>query len=293
MKKNTALLGDLSLLLVAIIWGFSFVVCKNALSSITPFYLMTVRFTFAAFVLSILFFNKLRKIKFTDFKKGLTIGIFLYLGFAAQTVGLEYTTAGKNAFLTGLNVVIVPFLSWALTKKSLDKKAILSAIFSVIGIALLTLDGSSFLINYGDFLTILCAIFFAGHIVSIGFFSSSSSPIILTIVQFYIAAIFSGVSAVFLETPPSLNNSNLVLSLIYISLVATLVAFLVQNVAQKYTSSSHAAILLCTESVFGALFSCFLLKEAFSYRMIIGCIIIFIAILNAETDIFSISKLKS
>lgn len=283
-NKRKSIFADMSLLLVALSWGGGFVVVKNALDDMTPLWLMAIRFTLGFIVMGVIFNKNLRKITRRDLKAGLIIGVFLFLAYGTQTIGLKYTTAGKQAFLTGINVVIVPFLVWALSKKYPGWQSILGAALSLIGIGLLTLQGG-FSMNIGDVLTIICAIFFAAHIVSVGFFAPDCDPIAISIVQAGFAAFVFIICALAFEKVPTKINGNVTFAITYLVLFSTVMAILIQNIAQKYTPSTHAAIVLCLESVFGTILAVLILKDVFTISMIIGCIFIFSAIIITETKL--------
>ncbi|MCJ7691730.1 MAG: DMT family transporter, partial [Clostridiaceae bacterium] len=165
INKKKSILADMSLLLVALMWGGGFIAVKGALDSVTPFYITAMRFGISVIIMLLVFRKKIKHITIKELKIGTLVGLLLFLGFAAQTVGMKYTTAGKNAFLTGTNVVIVPFLYWVISKKKPDSYSLVSAFLCFIGIGMLTLDGG-INISLGDSLTLLCAVFFAAHIVS-------------------------------------------------------------------------------------------------------------------------------
>ncbi|HEY5560925.1 MAG TPA: DMT family transporter [Clostridiaceae bacterium] len=280
--KLKYLYGDLSLFLVAIMWGGGFVAVKDALNSnISPYYMMTIRFSLSAIMLGIIFRKKLLNIKREDLLRGTILGILLFTSFAFQTVGLKYTTPGKQAFLTATYVVLVPFLTFVIYKKYPGWYSFSSGIIALIGIGLLTLQGPLRL-GYGDSLTLICAIFFALHIMFVGKYSQKSDTIALSILQLGIAAIISAIFAVILERPPVGLQIGAYSSLLYLVIFSTMLAFLIQNVAQKYTLPSHAAIILSLESAFGSIFAVIFLKELFSSTMVIGCILIFISILISE-----------
>lgn len=282
MNKRITYLANLSLLFVAAIWGGGFVATKNALSEITPLYLMAFRFTIAFFVLAIIFFKKVKNINKAELIGGIVIGLFLFSGFATQTIGLQFTTPGKQAFLTGTNVVMVPFLYWALYKKRPDFYSFIGAILCFIGISALTYNkGMS--INFGDLLTLICAVFFAGHIVSTGYYAEKLEPINLTVIQFGVSAILSILTAIFME--PALKDISLkgYMAILYLAVLSTCIAFLLQTVAQKYTKSTSAAIFLSMEAVFGSIFSVIFVGETFTLRTIIGCILILISVITVET----------
>lgn len=282
LSKKKSLYADLSLLLVALIWGSGFVASKNALNSMPPHYINAIRFALPFFLLCFVFWKKVKTINLKDLRSGGIIGVFLFVAFAAQTVGLQYTTASKQAFLTGVNVVIVPFLYWAIKNKKPDRYNLVATFLCLIGIGFLTLQGS-LSINLGDGLTLVCALFFACHIVSIGVFAENHDPIILTIIQFGVAALFSTICGLFFETIPKTITTQSIFPILYLAVFSTLVAFVIQNIAQKYTSPTHAAILLSLESVFGSLLSVMILGDVFTFKMIIGCTIVFAAIITAET----------
>ncbi|SQB33738.1 DMT family transporter [Clostridium cochlearium] len=281
MNKKS-LLADISLLIVAIIWGSGFVATKNALESISPFFISTLRFSISTLLMGVIFFKKIKNIDINHLKTGLIVGTFLFLAFSAQTIGLIYTTASKQAFLTGTNVVMVPFIYWFVSKEKPNSYNIIATFLCLIGISFLTLDGSLY-INRGDLLTLTCAVFFACHIVSIGYFSKKCDPIILTFTQFLITAILSFLCMIVVEGIPKSIPKEGIFPVFYLGVFSTCIAFLIQTVAQKYTSPSHTAIILCLESVFGSILSCILLDDKFTYKMFIGCILIFLAIITAET----------
>jgi len=288
--KKKSLYADIALLIVAFVWGAGFVASKEALYVAKPFYVLAIRFSLSFILMALVFFKHLKNLSRDDLKAGTIIGFFLFLAFAAQTVGLQYTQASKQAFLTGTNVVIVPFLYWAISKKAPDKYSVASAVLCLIGIALLTLQDDGFYINTGDALTLVCALFFAAHIVSVGHYTKKKDPIALTILQFGVASILSIIVAIFREPFPSAITLRGGFALIYLGVFSTLIAFLLQNLAQKHTSSSHAAIILCTEAVFGSVLSVLLLGEKFTLSMVIGSIIVFSAIIISETKLNFLKK---
>lgn len=282
--KRKMIYADLSLLLVALVWGGGFVVMKGALDNITPFYIMAVRFTLATAIMCLILNKRLRNITKKDLYAGAVIGILLFLGFSAQTIGLQYTTASKQAFLTGTNVVIVPFLAWMVHKQRPDGYAFSSTFLALIGIGLLTIQGS-FFINKGDLLTLICAVFFAAHIVSVGYFAKGKDPFLLAFVQMAVAALIFSIFALIFEPVPRVFDKQMVSAVAYLVLFPTLMAFVIQNTAQQFTTSTRTALILCLESVFGTILAVMFLKEMLTIQMIAGCVLILIAIVLAETKL--------
>lgn len=282
--KKQALLADLGLVAVAFVWGSGFVASKNALDSMSPMMLMAVRFTVAALLSGFIFRKNLKNISKETIKAGCVIGFFLFTAFAAQMIGLQYMLAGKQAFLTATNVIMVPFIYWAVKKQRPDQYNFAAAFIMLLGLALLTIDFSvGFSFNPGDALTVLCAFLYACHIVVVGIYSKQHDPIALTVIQLGFAAaislayvLISGEFTLAIPVPGLLNG-------LYLGIFCTFLAFLGQTIAQKYTNSTHAAIILSLEAVFGSLLSILILNDNFTSLMFLGCLIIFMGILTAET----------
>ena len=217
-------------------------------------------------------------ITLADLKSGAVVGFFLFLGYATQTLGLNYTTPGKQAFLTSTYVVIVPFLSWGIRRVFPGVTSFVASLVCLAGMALLTLQESAS-IGTGDTLTFVCALFFAFHIIVIEYYVADRDPLILTTLQIAMVALLSLPAALAFETWPGFQGGSGLLSIAYTVVMCTVVAFAVQNLAQKYTPSTHAAILLSLESVFGAFAGVYFMNEVFTPRMIVGCALIFAAVL--------------
>lgn len=283
--------ASLGLLLTAVIWGFAFVVVKNSLDLIPPIYMLAFRFTLATLALALIMWKRIRHISRQNWISGAVLGAFLFLAYAVQTIGCQYTTAGKNAFLTTIYVIIVPFLHWLINRKKPDQFAVIGAIFAITGIGLLSLQGESG-VSIGDVLTIICGFFYAIHIVYIDRYTEKQDPVMLTVLQLGFAAAFSWISAPLLDGgfPSGAFQPQVITGMLYLGLLSTMVGFLLQNVGQKYTAPSTASLLLSFESVFGVLFSTLFLHEQMTPRMLFGCLLMFIAVLLVETHLSFIMK---
>ncbi|WP_028856179.1 DMT family transporter [Psychrilyobacter atlanticus] len=284
MEKNKKhIIADLTLVIVAIIWGSGFTASKMALDSgLGPFYMMAFRFLIAAVIMGIVFYKRIKNIEKKDLIAGSIVGFFLFFAFATQTVGLQFTTASKNAFLTGTNVVMVPFIFWGITKIKPDMWSLLAAVMCFLGIGFLSFDGN-FALGFGDTLSLICAVGFACHISLTGYYSKKVDTTLLTLIQMAVAAILSFVSGFFFETLPTEVGSTGILAVVYLGIFSTMIAFFLQTTAQKHTTASRTAIILSTEALFGTLFSIMLLGEILTFKMIIGGAAIFMAIITAET----------
>jgi len=275
-------LADISLVFVALFWGIGFVAMKDALDSFPTFWLLTLRFGSAGLLMCCFFSRRIAALTRSDLKAGAIIGVFLFLGFSTQTLGLNYTTPGKQAFLTATYVVIVPFLSWGLRRIFPGLLSFFASVLCLAGMGLLTLQEGAFAIGKGDLLTLVCAFFFACHLIAIENFASKKDPMILATLQIVMVALLSLPAALLFETWPGFRDGGGLWSIAYTVVFCTIVAFAVQNKAQRFTPSTHTAILLSLESVFGALAGIYFLGEIFTSRMAAGCLLIFVAVLLTE-----------
>lgn len=275
--------GKIGLLVVAIIWGSGFVASSMALDNFTPFQIIALRFTLAFVASLIVYFKELKKVKIDEFRKGATIGVFLFLAFLFQTVGLQYTTASKNAFLTAVNIVIVPFLSWLILKERVPKKGFIGALVTLVGISFLSLDFNNLTtINKGDMFTLVCAVFFAMHIFSTDYYVKDIKAGVIMVSQMGMAALLSWITVIFSGQTQMTINAASIQPILYLGLVSTMVAFGIQTWSQQRTTSTEAAVILSTEAFFGMIASVIMLGENITGPMIIGAILIFIGILVVE-----------
>lgn len=282
-------IGEAMLIITAIIWGSGFVFSAVSLDYFTPYQILALRFTIGVLILSAVFYKRLKKIKKSTLKRGLLLGIFLYLAFLLQTIGLQYTTPSKNAFLTAVNVVIVPFIAFFAYRRKIDKFELTGAILAIIGIAFLSLQFTTE-VNIGDLLTLACAFAFAYQIFYTAKFVKDEDPILLTVIQMGVAAVLGWIGVIIKgEMNFSLETEGL-LSVLYLGIFSTTLAYCFQTIAQKYTSETKAAIILSTEAFWGMVFSIILLSEIITTRMIIGAILILIAILISETKLSFFKK---
>ena len=274
-------LADLALVTCAFFWGFGFVAMKSALSVYPGYWLLFFRFTGGAFLMGACFRKRLYASARSDLRGGALIGVFLFMAMGFQALGLNYTSVGKQAFLTGSYVIMVPLLLWVLRRIFPGWAAIVGALICFAGMGLLTSDVSGPL-NVGDVLTTVAALFLAGHIISIGYYAKNGDPMVLTFMQFAVAAVLSLCAALIFNGTLVLQGTQGLMEIAFMTVFPTFLSFLLQNVGQKYTPPAHASILLGLESVFGALGGIFILKEVFTARMALGCVFIFGAVILVE-----------
>jgi drug/metabolite transporter (DMT)-like permease len=284
--------AKLALFVATLIWGSSFLVVKNSMDVMQPHMLLAFRFTIGGLLLCIIFHKRLRKLNKEYFIKGGILGTLLFVAYSLQTIGITDTTPGKNAFLTAIYCVLVPFFFWPVDKKRPDGFNIIAAFISIVGIGLVSLNGD-FSIRMGDGLTLASGVVYAIHMIAVAKYSGKRDPILLTILQFGFAAVYSWIIGLVFEDIPTNWSTEAVIGLVYLAVFATAVALLLQNVGQKYTHPAPAAIIMSLESVFGALFSVIFYHEIISTRLFIGFGFIFIAVIISETKLSFLFKTKN
>ena len=277
------ILADSLLLLTALIWGCAFAVVKNALDSFPPGAIIAMRYLIAAAITGILFRRHLKELTRGDVARGALVGLLLFGAYIVQTTGLQYTTAGKNAFLTTVYVLLVPFGCALLFHQKLQKSNLIAAVMMLVGIGLLSLDGQGGGLNPGDILTLICGFLFAGHIIAVEQCQKKTNTYALIVLQFAFCALYAGLSnRIFERCMPLAFTPGSIGGLLYIAVFSTTIGMSLQNIGQSMAPASHAVILLSLESVFGVLFSCLLLGEKVTLQMGVGFAIIFAALLVSE-----------
>ena len=289
MKKIPGIIG---LVTVTIIWGGGFVASDIALKTLAPFQIMFLRFLIGAICMGVLARKELKTITKDEIFCGFLLGAALFAGFALQIVGLQYTTASKNAFLTATNVVMVPFIAFVLERKKIELKSIAGAILPLTGAGILSLQ-SGFSIGLGDSLTLGCAIGFAFQIYLTGKYVHRIRPAILNFMQM-LSACFLSFIGLLLSGKISLEgvSSSGWIAMFYLGLVSTTLCYFLQTWAQKHVDETKSAIILSLEAVFGTVFSVVLLREEVTSRMILGSITILLAVLISELSIKKKEKIS-
>ncbi|MDF2681417.1 MAG: hypothetical protein K0R47_2607 [Brevibacillus sp.] len=292
MKKST--MADIILLLVTLVWGTTFVIMKQAIDTIPPLAFNAFRYLIAALfllLLILLFYRRqLRLLTGQLVRSGMFLGFWLFVGSAFQMAGLQFTTSGKTAFITGLSGVIVPLFSFVFWKHKLRKTAIAGVILAMAGLFLLTVNGPT-AVNQGDLLVFVCALSIAFHIIYTGKYASEYPTILLTFVQLFTVAVFSFLGTVLLEDWQTAADPNHLLvpvvfwSLLLTGIPATALAFLAQTACQRFTTAARVALIFVMEPVFAAIFAYFFASETLTGRGLFGCLFIFLGMILAELRI--------
>ncbi len=283
-EKMMRRLAKPMLFAAAFIWGSSFFIMKDALDALPVQYLLAIRFTAGAVLLGLLCWKKWRIFTPDYLWRGAVIGGFLYLAYSVQTYGLALTTPSKNAFLTAVYCVLVPFLYWAFAGVRPDRYNVIAAVLCVAGVGLVSLTGD-LTVNPGDGLTLVSAVFYASHIVAVAKVSAGKDIYLLTVFQFAFSGLYAWIGGAFTETFPAqaLVRPEVVLPLIYLAVMATTAALLFQNVGQVWSDPASASVILSLESVFGVLCSVAFAGDQVSGKMLLGFALIFVAVVCSET----------
>jgi len=291
--KTMKILAKPMLFAAALIWGTSFFIMKNALDVLPVFFLLAIRFTAGAVLLALVAGKRWKSFTPDYLWRGAVIGGFLFLAYSVQTFGLSLTTPSKNAFLTAVYCVMVPFLTWAVVKARPDRYNIAAALLCVTGVGLVSLN-DQLTINAGDLLTLLCAVFYASHIVAVEKVSPGKDITLLTVFQFAFAALYAWICGACTETFPAqaLADPAVFLPMAYLCVMATTVALLFQNVGQIWSDPASASVILSLESVFGVLFSVIFYGDPVTGRLLAGFALIFVAVVCSETK-FSFLRRKT
>ena len=282
--------ADFSLLLVAVAWGGTFFIVQDAIED-TPVYLFFFwRFFFSSMFMTIFSYKEILRVDKKTIKAGLTLGVFMFLGFAFQTFGLTYTYSSTVAFITGLNVVIVPFLTFIFFGQKASVYSLFGAVLATVGLYFLTNNDIGF--GKGELFTFICAIMFALHIAFTGSYSKKYSAFVLVSIQFGVVAIFSGLGALILDgrIMPNSFDEVFLKALIITILFATIFAFFVQTTMQKFTTPTKTAIIFTMEPVSAGIFGYYFANEKFLALQLFGAGLILVGTLVAELGTYFKNK---
>lgn len=290
---NRSRIADLSLLIVAMMWGCTFLIVQHAVRVLPPLAFNGIRFLGAAVLLALIitFFyrSQWRDISGKMLLHSCLLGLFLFLGYAFQTVGLLYTATSNAGFITGLSVVFVPFLALLLLKSPISRYTWISALLAAAGLYLLAFAGTALTLNKGDFLIFLCAVAFALHVAYTGVFAPRYSALPLAAMQMAVVGLLSLLSSLLFEdVGPLAQVADRLLKpeVIWALLVSigptSAFAFWIQTMCQKYTNPSRVAVIFAMEPVFAALTGVTFGGEVLGAAAGLGCICIFAGMILAE-----------
>ncbi|WP_433945766.1 DMT family transporter [Paenibacillus sp. SN-8-1] len=286
-------LAELSLLIVAMMWGCTFLMIQSAVEALPPLAFNAVRFIGAALLLGLIitvFYRKeWRQFSVKMLLHGSLLGVFLFGGYALQTIGLLYTTTSNAGFITGLSVVMVPMLAAVLLRHKLSKISLASAVLAAFGLYLLTFSGGSFIPNRGDGLILLCAFAFALHIGFTGMYAPKYPALPLAAIQLAVTGLLSLAASLMTEHLGAMSHlgNTLMRPEVLVALLVSIgptsaFAFWIQTVSQQHTTPTRVAVIFAMEPVFAALTGVLFAGEHLGFAALIGCACILAGMIAAE-----------
>lgn len=295
LRKNKQAIGVLELLLTALIWGTAFVAQSVGMEHIGPYTFNAARFFVGGLVLipMVLVIRKTDKQERTPQEKrlyrkntiigGSCCGVILCAASTFQQIGIQYTTVGKAGFITALYIIIVPLLGLFL-KKKVTWLVWLSTVIAVIGFYLLSISGKVSM-NKGDVAVLICAVLFSVHILVVDYFSPKADGVGISCIQFWISAIISAGLMFLFENPQMQQILAAAKPILYAGIMSCGVAYTLQIIGQKHVEPTIASLLMSLESVFSVLAGWVLLGQVLSVKELIGCCLVFTAVILAQIPV--------
>ena len=285
-NRKKELLACLGLIFVTINWGLSFVFIKSSLDVMPPLYMLGIRFTIGGLILGIIFIRRVISAGKSMMIHGIIIGVMLFAAEVFQTYGCKYTTAGKNAFLTTIYVILVPFLHFLFNRVKPRMRYVVAAIVGFTGIGLISLT-EKFSIEIGDSLTLVSGVLYAVQIVIIARYAAKDDTLVLAVWEFIVTGVLSLIAAPAASGPmtAAMFTEGTIGSLIFLIIFPTIFGYGLQTVCQKYAPPAPASLIMGMEAVFGAIASYIFLGEIMTPRMITGCVLMVLAMVMVELDI--------
>ena len=287
MRKSTA---NSLMLLAALIWGTTFIAQTTGMDTLGPLSFTGARYLIGMVIMLPLALWEAQKTSLYQgakanprlFKGALLLGVLMFGGIGLQQTALLYTKVANAAFLTALYVPFVPLMSWLLTRQAIGLPIWLAVLLSLGGSFLLS-GNASFEAQFADILVAIGALFWAAHIIAIGFVTRLiDAPLQLAFVQNAVCALLACIGAVLFETPQVGDFLPVWKELLYAGAISVGIAYTLQLVAQRYANATAAAFLLSLEAVFAAISGWLFLSQNLSLLAIVGCLMIFCAVLLAD-----------
>ncbi|CDM64645.1 DMT family transporter [Pyrinomonas methylaliphatogenes] len=289
MRLRTNLAADAALLLTTLIWGSTFVIAKELLTSWPPFAYLSFRFALASLAFALLFPRHIFRASREEWRAAITLGLLVGGGFALQTIGQVYTTPAKSAFITGLTTPLVPIIAYLLTGARPSRENAVGITLASLGGALILMPHESGKVNLGDLVTLASTICFALHIVYMSLYARRHDIKRLSALQIGVAAIcFIALwpleRAAHSGSVPLVWSGRVLWQIIYLALIATVLTFLLWTWGQARASATHAAIIFSLEPVFATLFALAVRggEEWFGLRGSIGAALVLIGVIASE-----------
>ena len=292
--RHRQLLGSLILLIVAVIWGTAFAFQRMGTGVIGPMTFTASRMTLSAVAVGFVSFL-IKDPEMTDaagssarrrdtLTGGVLCGLFLVSATLFQQIGIAYTTAGKAGFITALYILLVPIISTVFLRKPSSWIVWIAVLLGLAGMYLLCMT-EGFSLARGDALVCVCAMLFTGHILCCDRYAGRGSPVRISAIQFVTASVVSWTLAFIFESPSIEAIRSALVPILYCGLASGGIGYTLQIVAQRFTNPTVASLLMSFESVFAVLGGAVLLHERMSTRELLGCMVMFIAIIVVQVPV--------
>ena len=287
--------SSLILLLTATIWGVAFVAQSVGMEYIGPFTLNAIRCVLGGLVLIPVILvlkkkketgaeNQEKEDKKTLWTGGIACGVILCIASNLQQFGIMEASVGKSGFFTALYIVMIPVIGIFIGKRPGIKLWFCVAL-AVVGMYLLCMKDGSFTIERADIMLLLCALAFSVHILVVDYFSPKVDGVKMSCIQFFVCGVLSAVGMLFTETPDISNIQAAWMPLLYAGLLSCGVGYTLQIVGQKGINPIIASLIMSLESVISALAGWVILGQVLSLKEIIGCVLMFVAIVITQIPI--------
>jgi drug/metabolite transporter (DMT)-like permease len=285
-KLNSQYKAEFLIFIVSITWGLSFPLVKIGLDYSSPIFYVFVRFLLTTLIFCIIFYKDLKRISFSDFKYGAFIGLFLFAGYVTQTIALKYTSASNTAFITGTNIVFLPFVQMLIIRVAPKTENIFGIIIVLIGLYFLTdLQNMSF--NKGDYFALLCSLSYAFYIVYLDKYTRIKDFKSLIFGMFLSTTIYALFSSFIIEG--AIYNeirfefvTPLIAGIIINTIFANYLGLFISIKYQKDTTPVRAGLIYNMEQIFAVFFAYIFISEIMTLRQIFGALIMFLGLLISE-----------
>lgn len=282
-KGLSPFVADGLLFFISLIWGSTFIIVKKTIEVIPPVAFNSIRFMIASILLFVIFLYRQKKLNPQVLYDGTILGVVLFLTFTCQTIGLKFVTASETGFITGLYLIFVPVISVLFLGRGIDLKTSFAVLIAFVGLFLISFTGKVS-VGVGEILVLLNALFVAFHILLVDYYGKRDDVFALTSIQIFVLTILSVLYTTFFEgwSFKLTLDGEVIFAFLLTGVFATVVAFLIQTYAQKYTTPTKAAVIFTFEPLSSAFFGYLLGGEVLRLSQYVGAFLIFISMLILE-----------
>ena len=273
--RRVRLMAEVGLGLAGVIWGANFVLVKMAMDHMPALYYLGLRFLVGAIVLAPFSIGRLRRLDRRGWAMGCGIGVLLFAGFVLQTIGLRTTSPGMSGFLTSVYVIVVPLILGVFTGRWPSLPVGLGVVVVAAGLAVLSLYGKVGF-GWGETLTLLANIFWALHILGVGYATTRISAIALVQLQLTVCAVLSLAFSFPLERPELFPGWEATGAVLWTGIMGGVVAYVLMALGQRFTPPTLAGVLMSLEAVFALIVSIIVGYDSLTLRTVIGFVLVFV-----------------